>query len=102
MSAGLLPVAISAKSFRPASKSSRLMLIASSLVVVHDLDIPCRAFSPFEAYPPSIVDPHAVLSASIAVQSFEAIARQSPQIVEPFGRIDGEKLRSRPPLNLVR
>ena len=43
-----------------------------------------------------------MLSAPIAVQSFEAVARQSPQIVEPFRRVDGEKLGSRSALNLVR
>ena len=70
-------------------------------MVVHDLDIPCRAFAPFEAYPPLIVDTDAVLSAPIAVQSFKAIARRNPQIVEPFSRVEGEKPASTPALNLI-
>ena len=43
-----------------------------------------------------------MLSTSIAVQGFEAVARRNPQIVELFGRVDGEELGSRPTLNLVR
>lgn len=70
-------------------------------MVVHDLDIPCRAFVPFEAYPPLIVDTDTVLSAPIAVQSFKAIARRNPQIVEPFSRVESEKLGSTPALNLI-
>jgi hypothetical protein len=70
-------------------------------VVVRDLDIPCRTFAPFEAYPPLIVDTDAMLSAPIAVQSFKAIARRNPQIVEPFGSVEGEKLGSTPALNLI-
>ena len=70
-------------------------------MVVHDLDIPCRAFAPFEAYPPLIVDTDAMLSEPIAVQSFKAIARRNPQIVEPFSRVDREKLGSTPALNLI-
>jgi hypothetical protein len=49
------------------------MLIASSSVVIHDLDAPRRAFSPLQAYPPLIVDADAMLPAAIPVQSFETI-----------------------------
>lgn len=70
-------------------------------MVVHSLDIPCRAFAPFEAYAPLIVDTDAKLSAPIAMQSFKAIARRNPQIVEPFGRVEGEKLGPTPALNLI-
>jgi hypothetical protein len=42
-----------------------------------------------------------MLSAPIAVQSFKAVARWNPQIVEPFGSVEGEKLGSTPPLNLI-
>jgi hypothetical protein len=71
-------------------------------VVIHDLDVPCRAFSPLKAYPPLIIDADAVLSATIPVQSFETIARRRTQVIELFRRVDGEKLCSRPALNLVR
>jgi len=40
LSGSRLPMPTSAKSTRPASKSSRLILMPSSLVVVHDLDVP--------------------------------------------------------------
>src|SRR5256885_994141 len=82
--------------------TSRSMLIASSSVIVHDRHIPRRALAPFKAYPPLIVDADAVLSAAVAVQSFKAIARRNPQIVELLGRVDGEELGSRPALDLVR
>jgi hypothetical protein len=42
-----------------------------------------------------------MLSAPIAVQSFKAIARRNPQIVETFSRVDSEKLGSTPALNLI-
>jgi hypothetical protein len=77
------------------------MLIASSSVVIHDLDIPGRALTPFETNPPLVVDSDAVLPEPIAVQGFETIARRRAQIFELFRRIDGEKLCSRPALNLV-
>src|ERR1700722_1393607 len=92
MSGSLLPATTPVKSTRPASKSSRLMLMASSLVVVDDFHVPCRAFAPFEANPPLIVDADTLLSAPVTVQSFEAIARRQAQIVELFSGVDGEKL----------
>src|SRR5882724_3689533 len=102
MSGNRLPVATSEKSTRPASKSSRLMLIASSSVIVHDRHIPRRSLAPFKAYPPLIVDTDAVLSTPVAMQSFEPIARRHPQIVELFGRIHSKEPGSCTALNLVR
>src|SRR5947209_13868732 len=78
------------------------MLIASSSVVIDNLDLPCRAFSPLKAYPPLIVDANAILPAAISVQSFEMIAKRDTQVVELFRRVNDEKLCSRPALNLVR
>jgi len=66
--------------------------MALPLVIVHDLDVPCRAFPPLEAYSPLIVDADAVLLAPIAVQRFEVVARRNTQIFESLGRIDGKKL----------
>jgi hypothetical protein len=54
------------------------------------------------ATPPLIVDADAMLSAPIAVQRFKTVARRNEQIFNSFGRVDGEKLRSRPALNLAR
>src|SRR4051812_6970018 len=102
MSGNRLPVVTPAKSIRPTSRSSRLMLIASSSVIVHNLDIPRGSLAPFEADPPLIVDPDAVLTAPVAVQSFKTIARRDPQIAKLPGRIDGEQLGSRAGLNLIR
>jgi len=48
-----------------------------------------------------IIDADAVLAAPVAVQSFEPIARRNSQILKLLGRIDREKLGSRPTLNLV-
>ena len=42
-----------------------------------------------------------MLSAPIAAQSFKAIARRNPQIVEPFSRVERENLGSTPALNLI-
>jgi hypothetical protein len=78
------------------------MIIASSSVVVNDLDVPGRPFPPFETNAPLIVDTNTVLPAPIAVQGFEAIARQEAQIVEVFRRINSQKLRSCPALDLAR
>src|SRR5713226_1680109 len=93
MSGILLPVMTSAKSMRPASRSSRLTLMASSFVAIHDLDIPRRPFAPLEAYPPLIVDADAMLCAPIAVRGFEPVARRNPQVVELSLSIDGYKKR---------
>src|SRR4051794_9869780 len=102
MSGNRLPVATSEKSTRPASKSSRLMLIASSSVIVRDLHIPRRCLAPFKAYPPLIVDADAVLSTPAAMQGFEPIARRHSQIVELLSRVDRQELGSCTTLNLVR
>jgi hypothetical protein len=58
-----------------------------SHVIVHNLRVPHRAFTPFEAYPPLIVDPDAVLALPIPAKGFETIARWNPEIFEPLGRI---------------
>jgi len=70
-------------------------------VVVHDFHIPPRAFAPLEAYPPLVIDAGTVLTAPVAVQSFEPISRRNSQIIELLGCIDREKLSSRPTLNMV-
>jgi hypothetical protein len=59
-------------------------------VVVHDLNVPRGAFSPFEAYPPLIIDADAVLPMTVAEQRFEAVARRHSQVVDSPGSIDGE------------
>src|SRR5436309_1572343 len=73
MSGNRLPVTTSEKSTRPASRSSRLMFIVSSSVIIHDLHVPGRGLSPFKTYPPLIVDADTVLSTPVAMQCFKPI-----------------------------
>jgi hypothetical protein len=75
--------------------------MAFTLAVVHDFHIPRRALAPLEAYPPLVIDADAVLAAPVAVQSFEPIAWRNSQMIKRLGRIDPEKLSSRPTLNVV-
>src|SRR5438128_200207 len=101
MGAILLPVVTSAKSIRPDSNSSRLMVILLPFVIVDDLDTPCLTITPSEAYPPLIVDADAELPAPIAVQGFEAVTRRNPEIVQPPCRVDRLELGPGAPLHLV-
>ena len=78
----LLPVATSAKSIRPDSNSSRLILILLPLVIIDDFDVPCFTLAPSKTYPPLIVDADAVLSDAFAFQRLQAIRRWDTQIVE--------------------
>jgi len=73
-----------------------------TLVIIHQLDFPCGIVAPFEANPPLVVDANAVLAAAISVQSFKTVTRRNPEIIELPGRVDREKLGSRPGLNLIR
>jgi hypothetical protein len=54
------------------------MLILSSFVVVHEFNFPYGIVAPLEAEPPLIVNADAILTASIAVQGFKAIAWRDP------------------------
>jgi hypothetical protein len=77
------------------------MLIVLPLVVVHDLDFPCFTLAPPETNPPLIVDADAMLTASITVQGFEAVAWRNPKVVKLLCRVDGKKFGSRTALDLV-
>jgi hypothetical protein len=70
-------------------------------MVVYDLNVPCRTFAPFKAYPPLFIDADAVLAAPIAAQGFKPISRRDAQIIELFGRVDRKKLGPCPALNLI-
>jgi hypothetical protein len=50
---------------------------------------------PFEADPPLVVDANAELALSIALQSFEAVARQCRQILQGDRRLDPVQLETR-------
>jgi hypothetical protein len=51
-------------------------------VVVHHFDLLRVAVLPHEADPALIVDPYAVLPASISSESLEVVARERAQVVE--------------------
>jgi len=78
------------------------MLIVSPFVVVYDLDIPCFTLVPLKADPPLIIDADAVLTASITMQGFEAVAWRNPKVVKLPCRVDSKKFGSRTTLNLAR
>jgi len=61
-------------------------------VVVDDFDIMRIAGLPAEANPELIIDPYAVLTSSILVQSFKVVARRDCKIREFDGRIENCKL----------
>ena len=70
-------------------------------MIIDKLGVPRLAYPPHEANPPSIIDADAVLSDSIAFQSFEAIAWRHAQILKPHRRVKHLKFGSRAPLNLL-
>ena len=70
-------------------------------MVIQDLDVPCLTFTPPETNPPLIINADAMLTASIAVQGFEAIAWRDLKVIDLLCRVDGEKFGSRTALYLV-
>src|SRR3974390_2567104 len=78
------------------------MLIVSPFVVIHDFNFPCSSVVPPEAEPPLIVNADTILTASVAVQSFETIAWRNPKIINFLCRVDGKKFGSRTALDLIR
>ena len=77
------------------------MLILSPFVVVHEFNFPYGIVAPLEAEPPLIVNADAMLTASIAVQGFEAIAWRDLKVIDLLCRVDGKKFGSRTALYLV-
>ena len=61
-------------------------------MVIHDLDIETIPSAPLEAEPPLVVDPDAVLSLTIAPQSFEAVSRNRRKVRQARGRVQGFEL----------
>src|SRR5215831_20499015 len=56
-------------------------------MVVDDLDVPRAVVSPTEADSPLVVDPDAVLPASIAAELLEPVSRRHTQIVQVLGTV---------------
>jgi hypothetical protein len=56
----------------------------SPSVVIDDFDVLCavRAFRPFKANAPLLVDPDAVLALPVTRQGFEAVARKLRQVAQ--------------------
>jgi len=77
------------------------MLIVSPLVVIHYFNVPCFAFAPPEADPPLIVNADTMLTASITVQGFKAVAWWDPKVVKLLCCVDGKKFGSGAALDLV-
>ena len=71
------------------------MLIVLPLVVIHDFDVPCLAFTPPETNPPLIINADAMLTPSVTLQGFEAVAWRDLKIIDLLCRIDGKKFGSR-------
>jgi hypothetical protein len=56
-------------------------------MVVHDLNLIGVIIPPKEANPELVVDPDAVLTRSVPLQGFQAIARRTPQVFQIRGGI---------------
>ena len=61
-------------------------------MVVHDLDFESIAVRPAKADAPAVVDPNAVLSAAVAVRSFEPVPWWRTQEVERSGGVQHRQL----------
>jgi len=61
--------------------------ISFLLVVVHDFNLVRVPVTPGKADPPAVVDPNAVLPGAVALQSFEPVAANGPQVRETGGRM---------------
>lgn len=68
-------------------------------MVVDDFDFVGIGFSPFKAYSPLCVDPNAVLTLSVAMQRFQAIAERMNQVRQQTSCIDRPEFAESGPLN---
>ena len=58
-----------------------------------------RAFWPFEAYPPLVIDADAVLASAVACQRFKMVAGQSGKVFQREGRMKTIEFEARRALN---
>jgi hypothetical protein len=70
--------------------------IACPSVIIDDLD-PFGALAPHKADAPLVIDPDAVLSASLPFQRFEAIAGRRPQVGQLGGHVQHVEFAHRHP-----
>lgn len=68
-------------------------------MIIDDFDQLGAVAAPYEANPPLIVYPDAVLAPATAFQRFEPVARRRPQIDEPGCRVEHVELAPRHPLD---
>jgi hypothetical protein len=66
----------------PHSGAGSVIVGTSSSVIIHDHHVVRIAIAPFEADPPLAIDPDAELPEPVTAQRFQAVAWQSPQILE--------------------
>src|SRR5205807_7404443 len=74
---------------------SFLAIAASSLVVVHNLDLRRAVRRPNKAHPELVVDPDRVLSLAVARQRLETVAWRRPQVVEIVRGVEVTQLPAR-------
>src|SRR5215472_17433394 len=66
-----------------------------SSVIVHDLNVFGARVGPPEAHPPLIVDPNRILSSSLTLELFQAVARRSAQVPKQDCLVEQVKLSPR-------
>ncbi|QNM63704.1 hypothetical protein XHV734_5031 [Xanthomonas hortorum pv. vitians] len=71
-------------------------------MVIDDVDLGDIALHPSEADAPLVVDPDAVLPASLALQRFQPVGRWNTQIVEVRGSVEHAQLAARDRLDVGR
>jgi hypothetical protein len=77
-------------------------LALDASVIVHDLNFVSIALAPNEAKTPLVVNPNAILSLSVAMQSFQAISGRRCQIAQFRGAVQLPELASRDALDSLK
>jgi len=70
-------------------------------MIIHNLNIMCIALSPTKANAPLVIDPDAMLSRSVAGQSFQSVPWWDPQRHQIGSGIKHPQFPQRCPLNLM-
>ena len=68
-------------------------------MIVDEFDIFCTSISPDEADPPPGIHPDAVLTATVADQTLQAVAWRDPEILDILRRMDQLELPQGRPLH---
>jgi hypothetical protein len=70
-------------------------------VIVRDLDVVSVTFAPDKADSPLVVDPDAMLTGAVSLQSLQSIARGHSQIMQAHGSIEHQQLLATRPPNVT-